>query len=569
MALMREVDPSKISANLDSYRQLISYWRYYPDRFVDYVASLNPRNSFRLHFTQRVLLRLFFRYKNVFATFSRGFSKSFIAVLALILKCVLYPGARIATVADGKEQSALILGSKIEEIMALLPALSPEIMWDTRGKVANTSRTKDSVQYSFRNGSNLLNVPNNEKTRGQRFHSLLIEEVAKVDQDNLTQIIMPTLTVSRRVSGHAYSDPDEILNQSCIFVTSAGYKMSYAYEKLIATVCRMAADYNDEDAFIIGGDWKIPVVEGLQPADFIYSQEIDPSTDPEGFNREFKSLWSGASKGAFFSPVSFDRCRTLNNYENAYNPNLPSKGFYVLGVDVGRLGDLTETVVIKVIPTITGPYRKQVVNIYTMENEHFKSQAIHIKNIFAAFKCTMCVVDGNGIGAGLVDYLVTEQVDPDTDKVLPSWGVANDEDGTYKWFETADTVRSALWVMKANQVINSELYSYCQAQINNQNIQFLVDESVMRPVIDAKRISSVQRADQLRPYVETSILKSELMNLVKQNPDGANVILRRLTQTIHKDKVSALIYGLSYVRLMEQRGKDRRMRDFSRLLMYN
>lgn len=42
------------------------------------------------------------------------------------------------------------------------------------------------------------------------------------------------------------------------------------------------------EAFIIGGDWKVPVIEGLQPANFIQSQEMDSSMEEGGFDREYK-----------------------------------------------------------------------------------------------------------------------------------------------------------------------------------------------------------------------------------------------------------------------------------------
>ena len=100
------------------------------------------------------------------------------------------------------------------------------------------------------------------------------------------------MTVSRKVAGDK-ADPNEVLNQSAVFVTSAGYKATYAYEKLIDTLCHMVADKNNNDAFILGGDWKIPVVEGLQPANFIQAQEMDNSMDEAGFDREYeKKLYS-------------------------------------------------------------------------------------------------------------------------------------------------------------------------------------------------------------------------------------------------------------------------------------
>lgn len=156
-----------------------------------------------------------------------------------------------------KAQSAAIVSSKIQEICKLIPALANEIMWDTRGQISQTSQTKDSVQYSFRNGSVLVNAAMSENTRGQRYQGLLVEESAKVDQDKLTQIIMPTLVISRQVNNQ--TDPAEVLNQSSVFVTSAGYKATYAYEKLMDTLCRMVADKTNDTAFILGGDWKIKI----------------------------------------------------------------------------------------------------------------------------------------------------------------------------------------------------------------------------------------------------------------------------------------------------------------------
>lgn len=216
-----EIDKNKIRANLTEYQNIISYWRMYPDKLVDYLCSMNPENKFKLFFTQRLYLRITMRYRNVYAVFSRGFSKSFISVLALMLKCVLYPGATLITVAEGKSQSAMILNSKLEELCNLIPALAREIEWDTRGKLATTTRTKDSVEFSYRNGSKLRNISMTSASRGYRAQGVLTEEVATItDQAKYEEIVAPMLVISRKVNG--VIDPDEVLNQNNICVTSAG-----------------------------------------------------------------------------------------------------------------------------------------------------------------------------------------------------------------------------------------------------------------------------------------------------------------------------------------------------------
>lgn len=99
-----EIDKRKVRKNLSTYQHIIAYWRVYPDKFVDYLCSLNPNNKFKLYFSQRIYLRLAMRYRNMYAVFSRGFSKSFLAVLSLMLKAILYPGANLITVAEGKNR---------------------------------------------------------------------------------------------------------------------------------------------------------------------------------------------------------------------------------------------------------------------------------------------------------------------------------------------------------------------------------------------------------------------------------------------------------------------------------
>lgn len=66
-------------------------------------------------------------------------------------------------------------------------------------------------------------------------------------------------------------------------------KGTYAYDKLIDALCRMVSS-NGYDSFILGGDWKVPVVEGLQPANYIQAQETGNSMDEIGFEREYKHI---------------------------------------------------------------------------------------------------------------------------------------------------------------------------------------------------------------------------------------------------------------------------------------
>lgn len=94
----------QITKHLGKLRELIAYWRVYPDRFIDYLCSLNPHNTFHFFFYQRLFLRITMRHQYVYATFVRAWSKSFMSVMCLMIKAILYPRAKLFVVSGGKER---------------------------------------------------------------------------------------------------------------------------------------------------------------------------------------------------------------------------------------------------------------------------------------------------------------------------------------------------------------------------------------------------------------------------------------------------------------------------------
>lgn len=331
-------------------------------------------------------------------------------------------------------------------------------------------------------------------------------------------------------------------------------------------------------AMVLGGTWRTPVIEKLLSANFIDELKLDGTFNQESFDREYESKWAGDVESAFFDSDSFEKHRVINAAENQYNNKIGKDGYYILGIDVGRFGDQTEIAVIKVSRLNSGYLLKQLVNMYTIEGENFIIQARKIKKIFKKFKCRAAVVDGNGLGAGLVDLLVVDDTDPETDEFLPGWGVINDEEDPktgrtkYKSLETENTIHNAMYIMKANTALNSEMYSYCKSQIMNGRVRFLINETIAKnkllAQVQGQKMSAAQRADYLMPYTQTSILKTQMMNLVEES-EGAHLLIKQSSKKIKKDKVSALIYGLYYCKLEEDKRGRRKKFNVADLMMFS
>lgn len=209
----------RVQAIIPAAREYIAFWREYPDLFVDFMAG--PNSSFKFYFYQRVFLRVAIRHQYTYAVFPRAYSKSFLSVMILMCRCILYPRCKLFVTSGGKEQAAGIIKEKVQEICTLIPAFKKEIDWG-RGV---TQEGKDYCKYVFKNGSYFDNIAARESSRGKRRHGGLIEECVGVDGEILSSVIIPTMNISRMCMDGT-TQPEETLNKSQIYVKFFSLKFS-------------------------------------------------------------------------------------------------------------------------------------------------------------------------------------------------------------------------------------------------------------------------------------------------------------------------------------------------------
>ena len=557
-----EITPDRIKAQLGEITKAASFWREYPDKFIDFMKG--PNSKFNLFFYQRVFLRSVMRNRYAYATFPRAYSKSFLSIMALLTRCILYPGAKLFITSGGKEQAANIAREKIDEILDLIPGFKREIDW----KQTNLGG-KDYVRVVFKNGSKLDIVAASQRTRGGRRHGGLIEEAILVDGVLLNEVILPLMNVSRRCA-NGQTNPDETLNKSQIYVTTAGWKGTFAYDKLIQILIWQIL--KPGTAVVLGGTWRVPVLMELLDKNFVKDLKADGTFNETSFAREYESIWSGSAEDAFFNSDMFDKHREIKQPEYEYSGRSTKDSYYLLSVDVGRIGCSSVVCVFKVIPQPEGNSIKKLVNMYTFDEEHMGIQALRIKSLFYKYKAKAVVIDGNGLGVGLIDFMVIKSIDEATGDEYPAFDVINDTEGLYKKFKTVDSEKEAIYIIKANAPLNTEIHSNCSAQINAGKVKFLEDERFAKSKLLGTKVGEnmtpEQRAEYLRPFTLTSILKEEMMNL-REEHDGVNIILKQANRKIKKDKFSAFEYGLYYIKQLDESKKKRKKAKISDFMFYS
>lgn len=553
--------PSFLERNEDLIANCIQTWSAYPDIYLDLIT---PEDSnFTLFPYQRIFLRACMRYTNLFITAARATSKTFLSILAKYLQCMFLPNHVGSIVAPNKQQASKITKQKIEEIWRLWPLLEKEVEKANFGK--------DYVDLFFKNGARLSVVGALDSDRGIRTHATLIDEARDQDGDAISEIILPQMNVSRRMS-NGLVNPNEPINTQVIYATSAGTKSSFAYAALIDTFERAIID--PKSSFCIGLDYRIPAQHGLIDAKFVQGLKLSPSYNETTFAAEYLGSWLGGSDESWFDFERLVKYRKIKNPEWIQKFKEDSKVFYLISVDVGRLHDQTVACIFRV-NIRDDKYYATLVNLFVLgrqaEKKTFVQQAIDLKHLIEIYKPREVVIDCNGLGVGIADEMIRTHLDA-SGKELPAYGFFNNDD--YKKIQPRDSI-PILYSLKANGPLNSKIHGNAYSRIYGGMVRFLISEQDARASLLATKVGQKmkleERVKRLMPHELTTKLFEEMSNL-RLRRNGLDIVLEQINARFPKDKYSAFAYGLWRIKELEEESykkKSRRAgRDGRRLVFF-
>ena len=548
-----------LEENMEKIGSVMSIFSAYPDVYLDVIKPQD--SSFTLFFYQRITLRALMRFKDVFGTAPRAFSKSFITILAMILQCIFIPGTKRFICAPNKTQAAQIAKEKIVEIYDRWPMLRKEVLG---GEISDTPGNfgKDYVTLKFRNGSQFDVVGALDSQRGGRRHGGLIDEVRDHEEAPINEVVLPLMNVSRRLPDNTVNEKEP--NQQRIFMTSAGVKTSFAYDLLIDDF--IDSIIHPKSTFVFGCDYRVPVIHGLLDKTYINKLKTSSSFKEESFAREYASLWSGSSEEAWFNFDKLTKYRKIKNPETSAKFRANSNQFYLLSVDVGRLNDQTVCCVFRVNVSNDYKYFATLVNLYVLgrqaETKTFNRQAIELKRIIKKFNPLEVVIDTNGLGIGFADEMIREQVD-EFGNIYEPLGFKNDED--FLKVQPKDAI-CILYGLKANGPLNSKIHGNAYTRINGGLVRFLIKEQEAKNALLSTKVGQkmtvTQRVQRLMPHEMTTKLFEEMANLrLRRTGVSLDIVLEQINPRYPKDKYSAFAYGLWRIKeLEEEQNKKRRRR---------
>lgn len=396
------------------------------------------------------------------------------------------------------------------------------------------------------------NLANAQSSKGLRRRRGSLEESALIDKDLYEDALEPIFNIPR-VTMSGEIDPTELNSQINRFSTS-GYKNSDEYEKILS----MSKDmYDLKGTFVFGSNWYIPVHFGRQKR-----STIDKARKGNviRFKQNYLCEWIGVSDGGLINISKLIKLRTLDPKDVEFECPRDKKGNYelneyVIAMDVARSesenNNKTAIFILKIIRSKNNRVRQvRVVNIITPPNGlTVGEQAIIIKRLFYKYGGDLnenksmvkaIVVDANGVGGGVVDSLLEDQTDNETNNELGCFDTMNTDQRP----QVSDSPK-VVYALKAQSCNKEMIYNFID-YVETSKLKLFQNFEGSKHLNDDSKISKddlialEQQSNQVQKLVD------EVSNL-KLKITETTTTVQQVVRKIDKDRYSALIMGLFYI----------------------
>lgn len=540
-----------------------SFYRANPHRFVkDYFGiSLKP-------FQQILLVEMDSCNKTGYIA-ARGQGKSFLIALYCCVRCILYPGTKICVAAGRRSQSINILEYIQNQFMVNSPGLKREI--------ATITTTPNNPVCIFKNGSSIKVVTASDSARGNRANIIICDEFRMIPEEAVNTVLTRFLSDERHppyVDNPKYAHVRERNKE--IYLTSAWFKDHWSYKKVEDFYAKMV---QGRSYFVCGLPYQLSIKEGLYSAEQAIEEMSEATFNESQWAREMECCWTGDVEGSFFNYEAINRTRRLKfpmlpSY--ALPGRLASKNMGVvnkqpgeiriISVDVALMSstkksenDATAIFVNQMVPNAHGRYYSNIVYTESHEGETTQKQALRIRRLYEEYSADYIVIDGKGVGAGVVDLLLDDIYNPDTGETYGALSCCNNQDLAARC--TDMDAPKALWVIN-NQTarFNSECAFSLREGFRSGKIRLLINEYDAEDCLSEIRgwgsINPVEKTAVRLPYVNTTYLVDEIINLKYEDTQSGVKVFEK--SGYRKDRYSSLSYNYWVACQVEDKSRMKR-----------
>lgn len=483
-----------------------------------------------------------------------------------VVRCILFPGTKIV-VASGVKAQAIEVITKIET------EFLKNYSWGSqnlRNEISYISSSSNNPSCEFKNGSYIHVVASNDNARHNRANVIVIDEFRLVDLDTINTVLRRFLTAPRQPGYLNKPEYSHLEERNCeLYASSAWYQAHWSYEKEKSYFSNMLDD--KRKYMCVGLPYQLAIKEGLLSRAQVEDEMSEDDFDPISWKMEMECIFQGDSDGAFYKYDDLSKRRKIKNaylplsmYEKrGINvPDLAPQERRIMSVDVALMAsrkhnnDAAAMWINVAIPNGT-VYISNYVYLKTFEGLTTDELGIEIMRNFYKYKCTDLVLDTNGLGIGVYDFIIKEQYDAATGETYEAMCSCNNQDMADRC--KVKTANKVVWCIKATADFNSSSASSLRAGIMNGNINLLCAEyeaeEVIKKLPNYSKMSEREKAEIMLPYVQTSLAINEMINLEYEIANN-RVKLKERTG-MRKDRFSSIQYNNAIIQELNTKLKPK------------
>lgn len=523
------------------------FYRANPHRFAKDYMNIN------LKLFQKILLYMM-NICNFFCYIAaRGQGKSWLLAVFCCVRCILYPGTRVCIASGTRSQSVNILEKIKTELMPNSALLKNEI--------SSVLISGTNAIIEFKNGSTIKVVTASDSARSNRANILLVDEFRMVNKDTIETVLRRFLTAPR-MPGYLHDKKYAHLKERNkeFYLSSAYFKSHWSFDKVKDYAKNMLDD--TKRYFVCGLPYQLSIQEGLLDNDAVADEMSEAGFNETKWSMEMECLWFGDVDGTFFDFDTISKNRKImypmlpdeiavkaNNAKQVRIQQKQNGEKRILSVDLALMAsnknknDASAIFINQLLPTKAGRYINNFIYTESSEGAHTSDQALRVRKLFDMYMCDYIVIDVKGVGFGVADTLVRDIVDPDTGEVYPALSCCNNTE----WAErcTSRGAEKAIWVINANEKFNSECAILLRDGFRTGKVRLLVTEydgdSALSKVKGYSSLDVEGKLEMQMPYINTTLLINELINLQHEESSGFVKILR--SRGTRKDRYSSVSYN--------------------------
>lgn len=536
-----------------------SFYRENPGNFcVDYLdIDIHPFQHFLLY-------QLMHNYQNVIIA-TRGIGKTWILALFSVVMCLLYPGT-IVVVSSKRKGQARELFTKI------MGATMYEKSYALQQEIKKYSDNNNENEIEFWCGSKIKIAVSNEDARSGRANVLICDEYVKMDCDIVDTVLVPFTSTPRQcpfMTKPEYRGNKKYIQENTeVYLSSGWYSSEWGYQRYKETVEGMI---EGEDMFACSLPFTVALEHGLTTEKKIKKEMKKESMSASKFLMEYCGQFFFERDGAFYQSKFMNPCRTLEENDVFYPPSkdtylrykMADKKPYQIPKVKGEIRIISCDIAIskgkgkaskdnsiydciRLIPK-NGEYERRLVCMESYLGKNAESQAIRIKELFEDFQADYIIIDTQGIGYTVADYLYKKSFDKDRGKEYPGYVSFNDDAKIDE--EIKKNGVPVVYAMNASADLNMKMNNSLRDVFYSQKLKLPVTELDGKSLIfqsenikpdEIRRKMSIE-GELLQPFIQTDLLINEMIGL--ETIWNEDTFKLKEKGSAKKDRFSALLYG--------------------------